>query len=426
MARPLVAPLSTREERCLERVEESMPEMVAFLQELVRIPTVNPPGENYAACAEAFGDRYRALGYEVRYIAAEGHPDHSAAHPRVNVMARREGRPGGPCVHFNGHLDVVPPGNGWSVDPFAGVERGGRIYGRGTCDMKGGMVASLYAMEAVRRAGVVLGGAVEQSATVDEESGGFAGVAYLADRGHLSAAKQQHVIITEPLNPDRVCLGHRGVYWFDVTLHGRTAHGGMPFLGENAIDRMNAFLSALRERVYPGLEGRVTALPVVPPGARRATLNLNSIAGGQPIGAPQSPCVPDRCTAVFDRRFLPEESLAEIKAEIAALLGELGGAFELVDRMVVEPVFTAPDAPVVLALKAAVERLYGRPAELVASPGTYDQKHMTRRAGIAHCVAYGPGILDLAHQPDEYVAIADLELSAKAMALAALRLLPPA
>jgi succinyl-diaminopimelate desuccinylase len=397
--------------------------MVALVQELVRIPTVNPPGDNYEACARLLGERYRAMGYRVEYVLAEDHPDHSARYPRMNVLARLEGASARPCVHFNGHIDVVPAGNGWTVDPFGGVVRDGKVYGRGTSDMKAGMVASLFAVEALRREGIRLGGAVEQSGTVDEESGGFAGALYLSERGYFAKDKQDHVIITEPLDPDRVCLGHRGVYWFDVITRGHQAHGSMPFLGENAIDRMSDVIQAFASQLRPKLATRVTELPVVPEGARHATLNLNSIAGGQSPEDNQSPCVPDRCTAIFDRRFLPEEKLEDVRAEIDDVLKATGLSYELRDRMIVHPTSTRRDAPLVRGVGDAIEAVYGRAAQIVASPGTYDQKHVTRAGGIEQAIAYGPGRLTLAHQPDEHVAIADLENAAKVMALATMTLL---
>jgi succinyl-diaminopimelate desuccinylase len=289
--------------------------------------------------------------------------------------------------------------------------------------MKAGIAASFYAMEAIRRAGIVLPGAVEQSATVDEESGGFAGVAYLAEQGHLSPSRQQHVIITEPHGPDRVCLGHRGVWWFDVVMHGHIAHGSMPFHGVNAVDRMAVFIDAVNQKLRPKLASRFTSMPVAPGEARHPTLNINSIFAGQPLDQRQTPCVPDRCTAVFDRRFLPEEDLADVKREFTELLAELDVRHELYDRMIVMPTFTPENSPVASAVAGAIREVCEKPAAFMASPGTYDQKHFVRIAGITDCISYGPGILEMAHQPDEYVPIEDLETSAKVMALATLRLM---
>lgn len=400
-----------------------MPEMTAFLQEITRIPTVNPPGECYADFAEVCGRYLRNAGYRVERIEAAGHPDHTAACPRVNLLARMEGTTGGPCVHFNGHLDVVPAGEGWTREPFGGEIDGDRLYGRGTSDMKAGIVASLFAVEAIRRAGIQLPGAIEQSATVDEESGGFAGVAYLAENRYLNPNRQQHVIITEPHGPGRVCLGHRGAWWFDVIAFGHIAHGSMPFQGVNAVDQMTVLLNAVNSRLRPRLRGRMTALPVAPPEARHPTLNINSISGGQPPDSRQTPCVADRCTVVFDRRFLPEEDLAQVKQELTDILNETGVRYELHDRMTVMPTFTPPESPVAVALGAAIRETTGQPPVWMASPGTYDQKHFVRIAGVNDCISYGPGKLELAHQPDEYVSLKDMEASATVMALATLRLM---
>ncbi|HEY2013768.1 MAG TPA: acetylornithine deacetylase/succinyl-diaminopimelate desuccinylase family protein [Bryobacteraceae bacterium] len=409
--------------KVLRQVTEIVPEMAAFLQEITRLPTINPPGECYADFVEVCGRYYQQAGYRVEKIVADRHPDHSSKHPRINLLARREGSGQAPCVHFNGHLDVVPVGEGWTKDPFGGEISDGRLYGRGTSDMKAGIAASLFAMEAIRRAGVTLPGPVEQSATVDEESGGFAGVAYLAEQGYLHPGRQQHVIITEPHGPDRVCLGHRGVWWFDVIVHGHIAHGSMPFNGVNAVDRMAVFLTAVNERLRPKLVERVTAMPVAPGEARHPTLNVNSIFAGQALDQRQTPCVPDRCTAVFDRRFLPEEDLAEVKREFAELLAELGLPHEMRDRMTVLPTFTPESSPVSRAVAGAIREVCGKPAEFMASPGTYDQKHFVRIAKVDDCISYGPGVLEMAHQPDEYVSLDDMEASAKVMALATLELM---
>lgn len=408
----------------LRECEAILPEMADFLQVITRIPTVNPPGEYYADYAEVCSRVYERLGYRVEKIAAEGHEDHTPKHPRINVLGRMEGSAtGAPCVHFNGHLDVVPVGDGWTKDPFGGEIADGKLYGRGTSDMKAGIAASLYAIEALRRAGAPLPGAVEQSSTVDEESGGFAGVAYLAQKGYLNPQRQQHVIITEPHGPDRICLGHRGVWWFDVTIKGHIAHGSMPFNGINAVERMTTFLSAVTERIRPRLAARVTSMPCEPKGARQATLNINSIFAGQPIDQRQTPCVPDRCTVIFDRRFLMEEELADVQREFTELLAELGLPHELRDRMIVHPTFTPQDSPVSSAVAASIQSVCGTAPAFMASPGTYDQKHFVRIAKVTDCISYGPGVLDMAHQPDEYVSLADMVASAKVMALSTLRLM---
>ena len=412
-------------DRIVAEVDRAADEIVDFASRLVRIPTVNPPGDEYETCANVIGDQLRAHGADVQLLPAIGRFEHTPEHPRINVVGRFDGR--GPAVHLNGHFDVVPAGQGWTRDPFGGHVVDGRLYGRGACDMKAGLAAAVFAAEAIRRVGVAHAAPIEISGTVDEESGGFAGVAWLAENRWLSRERTRAVIIPEPFGVDRVCVGHRGVYWFEVVAEGRTAHGSMPYLGVSAIDGMSHLLDLVRDELGPALAGRVTTMPVVPEGSRHATINTNGIDGGQPVDAAPSPCVADRCRAVFDRRFLMEEGLDRTRAEIAALVAKAQSRmpdvrFSIEDRMVVEPTRTPEDAPVIGALAAAIARIVGRPASMVASPGTYDQKHVARIAGVPQCVAYGPGELALAHQPDEYCAVTDIVMATKVLALAVMSL----
>lgn len=417
-------------ERLFHRIDLARDAVAALTAELIRFPTINPPGDAYEACARFLGERLGARGGRIEYIRGRGEPDDTDLHPRMNVVAHFEGNRPGPCVHFNGHIDVVEAGLGWTLPPFDGVIRNGRVYGRGACDMKGGIAAAIIAIEALLDEGLLERGALEFSGTVDEESGGFGGAGLLARMGYFDRSRVDHVIIPEPLNPDRVCLGHRGVWWAEIEVTGQIGHGAMPFLGVSAIRGMGEFLTLLEQELLPQLATRKTRMPCVPEGARFATLNLNSIHGGQPEphhGLP-APVVADRCRLVIDRRYLLEEDPAAVKNEIVALLEQVrarqaGLDFTVRDIMSFTPTMTEPDAPVVEALDGWIEALFGRKSTHVASPGTYDQKHITRFGSVRDCVAYGPGILDLAHQPDEWVGIDDMVVSAKVMAAATLTLL---
>ncbi|MDX6752095.1 acetylornithine deacetylase/succinyl-diaminopimelate desuccinylase family protein [Geminicoccaceae bacterium 1502E] len=412
------------------RIDGKREELVELCRDLIRIPTVNPPGDAYVPCAELVGERLRQRGFEIAYVRGEGTPGDTDRYPRTNVVARFEGARPGPCVHFNSHIDVVEAGHGWTTDPFGGEVRDGKVFGRGACDMKGGLAASIIAVEALLESGIALPGAIEISGTVDEESGGFGGVAYLAGQGFFSRPRVDHVIIPEPLNVDRVCIGHRGVWWAEVETHGHIAHGSMPFLGDCAVRHMGAFLDRLENDLYPRLAERQTRMPVVPPGARSSTLNINSIHGGQAEGHAglPSPCVPDSCRMVLDRRFLIEEPLEQVKGEVLEILERLaaerpGFRYSVRELMEVLPTLTERTGPVPQAVAGAIRQVLGGEAEFVCSPGTYDQKHVARIGHLHDCVAYGPGILDLAHQPDEFVGIDDMVDSAKVMAIATLGLL---
>ncbi|MGE0284285.1 MAG: acetylornithine deacetylase/succinyl-diaminopimelate desuccinylase family protein [Rhizobiaceae bacterium] len=412
-------------EELKRRVEAKRDEVAEMTAALIRFPTVNPPGDVYLPCAEFIGERLRQRGFDIEYIRAEGAPGDTDRYPRWNVVCRREGRSKGPTVHFNSHIDVVEAGEDWTLDPFAGIIRDGRVYGRGACDMKGGLAASIIAVEAFIETFPDVPGAIEISGTADEESGGFGGVAHLAKLGYFSKPRVDHVIIPEPLNKDRVCLGHRGVWWAEIETKGEIAHGSMPFLGDCAVRHMGAVIEAFEHDLFPALDAKRTNMPVVPPGARRSTINLNSIHGGQTDdfrpGLP-SPNVPDWCRLTIDRRFLLEEKIGEVKAEVTAILDRLKHErqkfdYEIRDIMEVQPTMTERDAPVVKAVSEAIREIFDREPEYVISPGTYDQKHIARIGHLYDCIAYGPGILDLAHRPDEWVGIDDMVESAKVMAI---------
>ena len=407
-------------------------EAALFAAELIRVPSVNPPGDAYRECAELLGVRLEADGFETEYIQG---PGSDPQRPKINVLGLRRGRSARPALHLNGHIDVVPPGDGWTVDPFGGEIRDGWLYGRGSADMKAGIAAAVFAAEAVRRSGVSLRGTLEISGTVDEESGGHAGVAHLAQIGRITSRTTDYVIIPEPFSPTRICIGHRGVLWFRILVRGRIAHGSMPFLGVSAIDAAAEVALGLRE----ALGDLVTELPVVPEGARRPTLNVNSIAGGQVIeglgasgdGAGQglpSPCVADECELVVDRRYLLEEGADTVRTQVREVLSGVesrrpGVRFEVEEVLSVEPTSTPDDCRLVESLRRGIEAATGQPADLVASPGTYDHKHFQRIGGIGQCVAYGPGELEQAHQPDERCALSDITRTTQALALTIVDLL---
>ncbi|SEP85054.1 acetylornithine deacetylase/succinyl-diaminopimelate desuccinylase family protein [Thalassovita taeanensis] len=420
-------------DRLCDEIDARRDDLIALTQDLIRIPTLNPPGENYRDICVFLEKRLRASGFEVELVRAIGSPGDCEKYPRWNMVARREGSVAGECVHFNSHIDVVDVGLGWTVDPFGGVLKDGKIYGRGACDMKGGLAASIVAAEAFLAVCPDFAGAIEISGTADEESGGFGGVAYLAEKGYFTPERVQHVIIPEPLNKDRICLGHRGVWWAEIETFGEIAHGSMPFLGDCAVRHMGAVVSEMEDSLFPALALKRTDMPVVPEGAKQSTLNINSIHGGQAEGDADftglpSPCVPDSCRMIIDRRFLIEENIDDVQEEVMALLRTVEGRRETFRYNVQElhrvlPTMTEKSAPVVQVVARAIEATMGKEAQYVVSPGTYDQKHIDRIGKLKNCIAYGPGILDLAHKPDEYVGVDDMLDSAKVMGRSLIELL---
>ncbi|MDF1709183.1 MAG: acetylornithine deacetylase/succinyl-diaminopimelate desuccinylase family protein [Paracoccaceae bacterium] len=420
-------------DRLDEAVVARRDDLIALTQDLIRIPTLNPPGDNYLEICEYLDRRLGAQGFQTELVRAFGAPGDSDKHPRWNIVARREGAYKGECVHFNSHIDVVEVGRGWTTDPFGGELKDGKIYGRGACDMKGGLAASIIAAEAFLAICPDFAGAIEISGTADEESGGFGGVAYLAEKGYFSPERVQHVIIPEPLNKDRICLGHRGVWWAEIETHGEIAHGSMPFLGDCAVRHMGAVVAEMETSLFPALAQKRTDMPVVPDGAKQSTLNINSIHGGEDeqdddyTGLP-APCVPDSCRMVIDRLFLIEEYIDEVREEVMQILRTVAERratfrYDVTELHRVLPTMTEKSAPVVQVVAKAIADTMGREAEYVVSPGTYDQKHIDRIGKLKNCIAYGPGILDLAHKPDEYVGVDDMLDSAKVMGRSLIALL---
>ena len=420
-------------EALFRAIDEKREELISLTQELIRIPTINPPGDHYLEICEYLKRRLERSGFEVELIRAYETPGDSDRYPRWNVIARRVGANPGECLHFNSHTDVVEVGQGWTVDPFEAVHKDGRIFGRGACDMKGGLAASIVAAEAFIETHPDFCGAIEISGTADEETGGYGGVAYLAEKGYFAPERVQHVIIPEPLQKDRICLGHRGVWWAEIETHGEIAHGSMPFLGDCAVRHMGAVLSEMEASLFPALAARSTEMPVVPEGARQSTLNINSLHGGQDetpsdfTGFP-SPCVPDSARMVLDRRFLIEEALGDVRQEIIDLLERVKAkrekfSYDVRELHHVIPTMTDKSAPIVESTAKAIQKVFGRDADYVVSPGTYDQKHIDRIGRLKNCIAYGPGILELAHKPDEYIEVDDMIDSAKVMGLCLIELL---
>ncbi len=414
-------------------IENRRDDLIALTQDLIRIPTLNPPGENYLQICEYLADRLKKSGFDAEFVRAEGALGDCDTYPRWNVVARREGNHAGECVHFNSHIDVVEVGRSWTFDPFGGELHDGKIYGRGACDMKGGLAASIIAVEAFLEVCQGFAGAIEISGTADEESGGFGGVAYLAEKGYFSPQRVQHVIIPEPLNKDRICLGHRGVWWAEIETFGEIAHGSMPFLGDCAVRHMGAVLEEMEDKLFPVLAQKRTEMPVVPDGAKQSTLNINSLHGGQAeppegfTGLP-SPCVPDSCRMVIDRRFLLEENIDDVQKEIGTILDAVKSKrknfdYDIREMHRVLPTMTETAAPIVQSISRAITNVLGVEPQYVVSPGTYDQKHIDRIGRLKNCIAYGPGILDLAHKPDEYVRVDDMIDSAKVMGSSLLEIL---
>jgi succinyl-diaminopimelate desuccinylase len=409
----------TRTETVLAAVDELAGDLVELLQTLIRIPTVNPPGERYDDFVAAFRARLDAFGYatEIHRVPEAELPvlaPFGEGLPRPSLLATLT-QGAGPTIHLDGHYDVVPVGNDWTTDPFGGELIDGWIYGRGAADMKSGLAAQVIAVEALRRAGFA--GTIVQSAVPDEETVGVrnAGMGWLVEQGLL--ADTDAVIITEPFGPDGVGIGHKGAIWGEITLHGRQAHGSSPRLGINAVEAMARYLAAVDRDVRPLLEQRVTSYGVTPP-EPHATLSFDTIRGGVATNI-----VPDRCTVTFNRRLVPGEELDAAREELLAPLKALGLPYDYRETYSTEPILVSESEPVVQAACRAVETLGLKP-RLLISAGSDDQRFVVS-AGITNSLVYGPGTTALSHISDERISVEDLVLGTKGLALILAELLGP-
>jgi len=340
----------------------------------------------------------RGIGSEIREVAPG----------RPNLIARVAGRDAGKRLVLCGHTDTVPlnagdPGVGFSADV-----RDGRMFGRGTCDMKGAVAAMAAALEAVSSTGVLARGEVVLAAVADEEMESLGAEALVRDGFTADGA-----IVGEPTE-NRLALGHKGLEWLEIRFDGRAAHGGTAEAGINAIVAAARFLALVEDRLKPALAAR--AHPLLGP----PTINAGWIAGGD-----QPSTVAASCVLRVDRRTVPGEGFSSLVAELEALLAEAArlvpGIKTAVARMQ-GGMQTLEHLPAVLdashPLAVAVASVLDRRDAPTAFPAWTDASLLSSFAGIP-CVVLGPGDLALAHSPRESVPLAEVREAAGIYARAA-------
>lgn len=408
-------------------VEGLTSELVDFACTIFSIPTQNPPGNHYRACAEAIGAMMKKIGMEVEYVEV---PEERLTElaplgeglPRMSVVGYLGEKTCRPNIHFTGHYDVVPEGTGWTTDPYGCEIRDGNIYARGSADQKSGIVSELIAAYALQKAGLKLKGTFIASATPDEETGGQAGVGYMVEQGYLTKESTDYCVITECLDVDKVCIGHRGTLWFEVDITGKQSHGSMPSEGVNALEFAQRLMQTIDEDIRP-LIAKPTELPVNPPACRMTTLTPTILQAGEKINT-----VPGTCRLGYDWRLVPELSVSWAKEQIIAACEEVKATMPGSDYSVTwhgadEPTLVPKDTALVNAFLANGRTYLGREMEFSVSPGMDDQKYVVQKGKLEQCIVYGPGRLTLAHKADEYANIEEMKTAAKIMALSAVDLL---
>ena len=389
------------EQAILDYLEKTRAGLEEFLLELVRAESVNPPGDTRRAAQVVEGVLGEFAERIDRVVPREESPSLVAW---LNPGAR-------PQLVFNSHMDTVPVGSleNWSTNPFGEI-RNGILYGRGAADAKGCLAAMIWAGKALAESGVSLGGSLALNPVSDEESGGLEGTRKVLEAGLL----EPDACVVGEITTNQVAIAHKGVVWMKLTTHGKTAHASTPWEGVNAISHMVRILHLLETELVPELALRKH--PLTPP----PSLNLGIIQGGI-----RTNVVADHCEVTIDRRILPGETVQDAVEEIRRLIDKAKAEAPTIDArlevlLVGTPLETSPDEEIVRLSCQACKDM-GLPSEPVGYQQASDGRFFRER-GIP-TVLIGPGIPELAHTPDEHIALADVYRAAQLYALIAYRML---
>jgi succinyl-diaminopimelate desuccinylase len=394
-------------------------EMAEFTQELVRIPTENPPGQNYRACAEALARTIRRAGLRptIQKIPAPPHLRASAngkSNHEPCYWVRATLGSGKRALYFHGHYDAVPAS---SPAQFQPRERNGNIFGRGSADMKGGLVAMLYAARVLKELQLPLTGRIELAFVPDEETGGERGTAVLFERGAL--ARDAIGMLTAEPTGGAIWNASRGAITMRLTVKGKSAHVGLSFRGVNAFERMLVVARDL-EKEKRRVSARKTKFRIEPAAARRSILLL----GGRTEGGTNFNAVPAECSFTLDRRINPEENLSIEKNHLLAILNRLRRSGIQMETDILQEgnsVAVPESEPLARTLANSIQEITGRTPQFEMCPGLLEARFYAQR-GIP-ALACGPGRLSVSHGPNEFVSLREMGDCAAVYALTAARLL---
>ncbi len=393
------------------KIEAHADELVKLTQDLIRIPSVNPPGD-YGVISEKMAELYRAEGLDPVIIQAPQDEVEALglSWPRPNVVALAEGSGRKPVFCLDAHMDVVGPGDEslWTHPPFAGHFVDGRVYGRGAEDTKGHLAIQLIVYRALREARIDLKGDLLLTATVDDEIGQWPGMGFLMERGleEKGFPLPDYHVVGEPTGIDLLGCLSRGRLWYEFVLKGRSAHGGNPSEGVNAIEKAIDLANAVRR-----LELHSDPL------MGTTTINIGILQGGEAINV-----VPDRCKITFDIR--PSRKKEAIKELMDGILGELKNKESnfVIDSMQLlndrQTGGIGPDHPFVRKVREVTREITGKevlPTGNMEGYSSLGNAYWTSQAGVAG-IMYGGGNFSRAHSVNEYITVDELVETAKVFA----------
>lgn len=388
--------------------------MAALLSELVSVPTENPPGRNYQACATLLERNLLAAGLacEKRQFPAPPVTTDEGSHTATSLMASFG--TGKPTLYFHGHYDVVPA---QLPEQFQPVRKEHFVFGRGSCDMKGGIVSMLYAMRALRGCGVELGGGIALTLVPDEETGGARGSAWLAGRG-LLGRDGIGMLMPEPTS-GVIWNANRGAITMRIRVLGKSAHVGLQHRGENAFEQMVRVVERLLELKHE-VEQRKTGFAIGADQIRNSILML----GGESGGGTNFNVVPEQCWFTIDRRVNPEENFDGEKDRLIKVLEQCRRDGIRVEWEVLQEgraAASSSEETLGRALAQSVATVTGEAPQFEMCPGLLEIRFYAAMGIPAY--AYGPGLLSVAHGPSEYVDLRRVRDCAAIYALTAIEML---
>ena len=362
-----------------------------ILKKMVNFKTVNGPGDE-KPLAEYIKGVLDSFGIEAEVD--------NLGNNRANVIGRLKGTGQRKNLLFNGHLDTVPTGDiEWEHGPYSGDIVDGKIYGRGTADMKGGLAAMLVAIKAIKDSGAELKGDFIYTATAGEETDSLGAVKFVNDGGLKDVVA---IIIGEP-SSNGINIAEKGAFWVEITTYGKTSHGAFPEKGINAVIHMNSLLTELIKYKFKYEENVTVGHP---------TMNISTINGGVKTNV-----VPDKCSITIDMRTVPGMDHDEIIKDFEKLIEKLSNKIDdfkadikiLNNRM---PVETKGDHPFVKLAENTYKEVFDK--EIKASGvNFYTDASIFLPAKQVPCIFFGPGDSSMAHQPNEYITLESLEQTVK-------------
>ncbi|MFQ6083781.1 MAG: M20 family metallopeptidase [Candidatus Aminicenantia bacterium] len=381
----------------VKKVSQFKEEILDFTQKLISIPTINPPGENYLSCVEFIGEKLKENKIKYEIIKVPSLTPDKKRFPRYNLLAYF-GK-GNRTLHFHGHYDVVPA---FDQDQFKPQIKNGKLYGRGSSDMKSGLALMIYVLKIIEELGITLNGRIVLSIVPDEETGGYFGTKYLFDNKFLTKGGIG-MLMPEPTS-GFIWNGNRGALSLKVILKGKSAHVSLEHQGINPFEKMIE-LGKLLLDYKKELANRKTKFRIKPEGKESSILML----GGTAQSGASFNVVPEECYFSLDRRFNPEEDLESQKKELMEIINKFARDKVKINLEILQEgnsSSTSKNDLLAQALSRAIREIKGETPEFGLCPGLCEVRYFINN-GIP-AFGYGPGLLAVSHGPEEYICLKDI------------------